>query len=126
MAFALLCLRVLAFAMEAGCGDARCCDPRLCCHVPPHNPAAAPPARHPPPPPTHRRRPSSAPSPLPPQIAWETKAEDVLVLHVAPVVYWTRYMLLATVFSRPQLNAILVRRARRAGEGQREGGALEA
>lgn len=24
------------------------------------------------------------------QIAWETKAEDVLLLHVAPVVYWTR------------------------------------
>lgn len=41
------------------------------------------------------------------QVAWETKAEDILVLHVAPVVYWTRYMLICTVYSRPQLNAIL-------------------
>ncbi len=29
------------------------------------------------------------------------------MLNVAPVVYWTRYMLICTVFSRPQLNAIL-------------------
>lgn len=29
------------------------------------------------------------------------------MLHVAPVVYWTRFMLIATVYSRPQLNAIL-------------------
>ncbi|KAL4444966.1 hypothetical protein ABPG77_004016 [Micractinium sp. CCAP 211/92] len=41
------------------------------------------------------------------KVAWETKAEDILVLNVAPVVYWTRYMLICTVFSRPQLNAIL-------------------
>lgn len=41
------------------------------------------------------------------KVAWETKAEDILVLHVAPVVYWTRYMLICTVYSRPQLNAIL-------------------
>lgn len=41
------------------------------------------------------------------KVAWDTKAEDILVLNVAPVVYWTRYMLIATVFSRPQLNAIL-------------------
>lgn len=47
-------------------------------------------------------------------MAWETKAEDILVLHVAPVVYWTRYMLIATVFSRPQLNAILAKMVREA------------
>ena len=49
-------------------------------------------------------------------MAWETKAEDVMVLHVAPVVYWTRYMLLATVFSRPQLNAILGKMTKEAAE----------
>jgi ribosome silencing factor RsfS/YbeB/iojap len=41
------------------------------------------------------------------KIAWELKGEDLLLLHVAPVVYWTRYMLFVTVFSRPQLNAVL-------------------
>lgn len=34
------------------------------------------------------------------RVCWETKGEDVLALHVAPLVYWTRYMVLATVFSR--------------------------
>jgi ribosome-associated protein len=43
------------------------------------------------------------------RVCWETKGEDVLALHVAPLVYWTRYMVLATVFSRPQLGAILAR-----------------
>ena len=32
-----------------------------------------------------------------------------MVLHVAPLVYWTRYMVIATVFSRPQLNAMLAK-----------------
>ena len=41
------------------------------------------------------------------RIAWELKGEDLLLLHVAPVVYWTRYMLFVTVFSRPQLQAVL-------------------
>lgn len=41
------------------------------------------------------------------KVAWDLKGEDLLLLHVAPVVYWTRYMLFVTVFSRPQLNAIL-------------------
>lgn len=41
------------------------------------------------------------------KVAWDLKGEDLLVLHVAPVVYWTRYMVFVTVFSRPQLNAIL-------------------
>jgi len=41
------------------------------------------------------------------KVAWELKGEDLLLLHVAPVVYWTRYMLFVTVFSRPQLNAVL-------------------
>jgi ribosome-associated protein len=43
------------------------------------------------------------------RVCWETKGEDVLALHVAPLVYWTRYMVIATVFSRPQLNAMLAR-----------------
>ena len=37
------------------------------------------------------------------------KASDVAVLHVAPLVYWTSYMVLATVTSRPQLSAVLAR-----------------
>lgn len=41
------------------------------------------------------------------KVAWDLKGEDLLLLHVAPVVYWTRYMIFVTVFSRPQLNAIL-------------------
>jgi hypothetical protein len=50
------------------------------------------------------------------QVAWETKGEDILVLHVAPVVYWTRYFLIATVFSRPQLNAVLGKMTKEAAE----------
>jgi ribosome silencing factor RsfS/YbeB/iojap len=41
------------------------------------------------------------------KVAWDLKGEDILLLHVAPVVYWTRYMVIVTVFSRPQLNAVL-------------------
>lgn len=43
------------------------------------------------------------------RVAWETKGEDILLLHVAPLVSWTSYMLIVTVFSRPQLNAILAK-----------------
>lgn len=51
------------------------------------------------------------------QIAWETKAgDDILVLNVAPIVYWTRYMVLCTVFSRPQLNAVLGKMEKEATE----------
>ncbi|KAI3438395.1 hypothetical protein D9Q98_000827 [Chlorella vulgaris] len=50
------------------------------------------------------------------KVAWETKGEDILVLHVAPVVYWTRYFLIATVFSRPQLNAVLGKMTKEAAE----------
>ena len=50
------------------------------------------------------------------KVAWETKAEDIMVLHVEPVIYWTRYMLIATVFSRPQLNAILGKMTKEAVE----------
>jgi len=38
-----------------------------------------------------------------------TKAGDVTVLHVAPLVYWTSYLVLATVYSRPQLSAVLAK-----------------
>ncbi|EFN57620.1 hypothetical protein CHLNCDRAFT_50851 [Chlorella variabilis] len=51
------------------------------------------------------------------KIAWETKAgDDILVLNVAPIVYWTRYMVLCTVFSRPQLNAVLGKMEKEATE----------
>ena len=51
------------------------------------------------------------------RIAWELKGEDLLLLHVAPVVYWTRYMLFVTVFSRPQLQAVLGKIEKAAMEG---------
>lgn len=41
--------------------------------------------------------------------ASSTKAGDVTVLHVAPLVYWTSYLVLATVYSRPQLSAVLAK-----------------
>lgn len=50
------------------------------------------------------------------KLAWETKAGDVLLLHVAPLVYWTRYMLVVSVFSRPQLGAVLGRLQAEAAE----------
>ena len=43
------------------------------------------------------------------KIAWDTKAEDVTVLHVAPVVYWTSYMVMATIKSRPQMQAVVAK-----------------
>jgi ribosome-associated protein len=50
------------------------------------------------------------------KVCWETKGEDLMVLHVAPLVYWTRYMVIATVFSRPQLNAMLAKIEKEAAE----------
>eukprot|EP00884_Botryococcus_braunii_P000986 jgi/Botrbrau1/10889/Bobra.0025s0065.1 len=50
------------------------------------------------------------------KIASDTKATDITVLHVAPLVYWTSYMVLVTIFSRPQLNAILGKVEREAQE----------
>jgi len=50
------------------------------------------------------------------KVCWETKGEDLMVLHVAPLVYWTRYMVIATVFSRPQLNAMLAKIEKEAEE----------
>ncbi len=50
------------------------------------------------------------------RVAWELKGEDLLLLHVAPVVYWTRYMLFVTVFSRPQLQAVLGKIGKAAAE----------
>lgn len=34
------------------------------------------------------------------------KAAEIMVLHVKPLVYWTRFFVIATAFSRPQLDAI--------------------
>lgn len=34
------------------------------------------------------------------RVASDTKGGDVMLLHVAPLVYWTSYMLVVTVFSR--------------------------
>lgn len=43
------------------------------------------------------------------RVCWDTKGDDTIVLHVSPLVYWTRYMVITTVFSRPQMNAILAK-----------------
>lgn len=40
----------------------------------------------------------------------QLKAEDIVVLHVAPLVSWTSYIVLVTVKSRPQMLAVQVRR----------------
>ncbi|KAI5057337.1 hypothetical protein GOP47_0027352 [Adiantum capillus-veneris] len=40
------------------------------------------------------------------EAANDIKAVDILVLHVKPLVYWTRFFVIATAFSRPQLAAI--------------------
>jgi ribosome-associated protein len=60
------------------------------------------------------------------RVAWETKAEDVRVLHVAPLCYWTQYMVVAAATSRPQLLAVLgkMERAAADGHGRRAAGAL--
>lgn len=50
------------------------------------------------------------------RVCWETKGEDICVLHVAPLVYWTRYKVVTTVFSRPQLQAILAKVEKEAKE----------
>ncbi|MQM17528.1 hypothetical protein Taro_050499, partial [Colocasia esculenta] len=40
------------------------------------------------------------------KVANDVKAADVRVLFVKPLVYWTRFFIIATAFSRPQIDAI--------------------
>lgn len=40
------------------------------------------------------------------KVANEVKAGDIKVLFVKPLVYWTRFFIIATAFSRPQIDAI--------------------
>lgn len=40
------------------------------------------------------------------RVASEVKAGDIKVLFVKPLVYWTRFFIIATAFSRPQIDAI--------------------
>lgn len=40
------------------------------------------------------------------KIASDVKAADIRVLFVKPLVYWTRFFIIGTAFSRPQINAI--------------------
>ncbi|KAM7499096.1 hypothetical protein LguiA_023510 [Lonicera macranthoides] len=40
------------------------------------------------------------------KIASDVKAADIRVLFVKPLVYWTRFFIISTAFSRPQINAI--------------------
>lgn len=39
-------------------------------------------------------------------MASDVKAEDIKVLFVKPLVYWTHFFIIATAFSRPQIDAI--------------------
>ncbi|GBG88780.1 hypothetical protein CBR_g48397 [Chara braunii] len=39
--------------------------------------------------------------------AYDTKAVDIRVLHVKPLVQWTRYFVIVSAFSRPQIDAIM-------------------
>ena len=43
------------------------------------------------------------------KIADNTKGKDIMLLHVEPLTSWTSYMLLITVGSKPQLNAVLAK-----------------
>lgn len=43
------------------------------------------------------------------KMADDTKCQDIVVLHVAPLVSWTSYMVICSVFARPQLFALLAR-----------------
>ncbi|KAK1416680.1 hypothetical protein QVD17_25795 [Tagetes erecta] len=43
------------------------------------------------------------------KIASDVKAADIKLLFVKPLVYWTRFFLIATAFSRPQIDAIRTR-----------------
>ncbi|KAG9455539.1 hypothetical protein H6P81_000047 [Aristolochia fimbriata] len=40
------------------------------------------------------------------EVACEVKAADIKVLFVKPLVYWTRFFIIATAFSRPQIDAL--------------------
>lgn len=40
------------------------------------------------------------------KVASDVKAADIKVLFVKPLVYWTRFFVIATAFSRPQIDAI--------------------
>ncbi|KAL2925864.1 Protein Iojap chloroplastic [Bienertia sinuspersici] len=50
------------------------------------------------------------------KVANEVKAADIKVLFVKPLVYWTRFFIIATAFSRPQIDAIRTRMADHAEE----------
>ncbi|XP_074302475.1 protein Iojap, chloroplastic-like [Silene latifolia] len=45
------------------------------------------------------------------KVANDVKAEDIKVLFVKPLVYWTRFFIIATAFSHPQLDAIRMKMA---------------
>ena len=50
------------------------------------------------------------------KVGWETKAEGMKVMHVAPLVYWCSYMVVLNIKSRPQLQAIIAKMERLAEE----------
>jgi ribosome silencing factor RsfS/YbeB/iojap len=50
------------------------------------------------------------------KVASDTKVQDLVVLHVEPLISWTSYMVICTVFSKPQLMAVLARMDKAATE----------
>lgn len=40
------------------------------------------------------------------KVVSDVKASDIKVLFVKPLVYWTHFFIIATAFSRPQIDAI--------------------
>jgi len=40
------------------------------------------------------------------KVANEVKAADIKALFVKPLVYWTRFFIIATAFSLPQIDAV--------------------
>lgn len=50
------------------------------------------------------------------RVGWETKAEQIRVMHVAPLVYWCSYMVVLNIKSRPQLQAVIAKMERLAEE----------
>lgn len=50
------------------------------------------------------------------RVAWDTKADDISVLHVAPLVYWCSYMVVLNARSRPQMQALIAKIEKEAAE----------
>lgn len=50
------------------------------------------------------------------KVAHDTRCQDIIALHVAPLASWTRFMVICTVMSKPQLMAVLAKMEKAASE----------